>query len=142
MTKEDIHQKLKRLGLRVTPQRIVVLEAIVKSNHPTADQISNKVTELHPNIATGTIYKILDAFVQVGIIRKIETQSDVMRYDAILQQHHHLHDERSSRIEDYIDNYLDQLVKDHLSKNKIPDFEISDVKIQIIGKFDNSKTNE
>ena len=141
MAQADIHQKLKSAGLRVTPQRIAVLEAIIRSNHPSADKISSKVKELHPNIATGTIYKILEVFVQVGIIRKIETQSDVMRYDAILQLHHHLQDERSSRIEDYFDNDLDQLVKDHLSKNKIPDFEISDIKIQIIGKFDSIKTN-
>ena len=141
MAQENIHEKLKSAGLRVTPQRIAVLETIIGSNHPTADQVSIVVKKLHPNIATGTIYKILDAFIQVGIIRKIDTQSDVMRYDAVLQQHHHLQDEKSSRIEDYFDDDLDQLVKDHLSSKRIPDFEISDFKIQIIGKFNNIKTN-
>lgn len=139
MVQSEIHEKLKVSGLRITPQRIAVLMAVIESNHPTAEHISNMVKKGQPNIATGTIYKILETFVNKGIIRKIETQSDVMRYDAILKNHHHLQDENSSRIEDYFDDELDQLVKEYLQNKKIPEFDFSDIKIQIIGKF---KTNK
>lgn len=137
---EDIYLKLKNSGLKITPQRIAVLQVVVGSNHPTVEQISNKVKKQHASIATGTIYKILEAFVNIGIIRKIDTQSDVMRYDAILVAHHHLQNENGTLIDDYFDDELLQLVKDHLANKEIPGFEISDVKIQIVGKFNTIKT--
>jgi len=149
MTIGDLQFRLKEAGLRITPQRIAVLEAVIDSNHPTADQLLTRIRKTHPNIATGTIYKVLETFVNKGIIRKIETQSGVMRYDAILFKHHHLQDENDNRIEDYFDDELDRLVKEHLAKKQIPEFEISDIKIQIIGKFsqrdasgEHSKNNE
>ena len=40
---EDIHTKLKNSSLKITPQRIAVLQAVVESNHPTVEQISKKV---------------------------------------------------------------------------------------------------
>ncbi len=142
MTIGDLQLRLKEAGLRITPQRIAVLEAVINSNHPTADQLLTRIRKTHPNIATGTIYKVLETFVNKGIIRKIETLSGVMRYDAILLKHHHLQDENDNRIEDYFDDELDRLVKEHLAKKQIPEFEISDIKIQIIGKFNHSKNNE
>jgi len=149
MTIGDLQIRLKEAGLRITPQRIAVLETVIASNHPTADQLLIRIRKTYPSIATGTIYKILETFVNKGIIRKIETQSGVMRYDAILLKHHHLQDENDNRIEDYFDDELDRLVKEHLAKKQIPEFEISDIKIQIIGKFsqrdasgEHSKNNE
>jgi len=135
MTIGDLQIRLKEAGLRITPQRIAVLETVIASNHPTADQLLIRIRNTYPSVATGTIYKILETFVNKGIIRKIETQSGVMRYDAILLKHHHLQDENDNRIEDYFDDELDRLVKEHLAKKQIPEFEISDIKIQIIGKF-------
>ncbi len=149
MTIGDLQIRLKEAGLRITPQRIAVLETVIDSNHPTAEQLLTRIRKTHPNIATGAIYKVLETFVNKGIIRKIETQSGVMRYDAILKSHHHLQDENDNRIEDYFDDELDRLVKEHLAKKQIPEFEISDIKIQIIGKFsqrdasgEHSKNNE
>ena len=142
MTIGDLQKRLKEAGLRITPQRIAVLEAVIDSNHPTADQVLTRIRKNHANISTGTIYKVLETFVDKGIIRKIETQADVMRYDAILQNHHHLQDENGKRIEDYFDDDLSRMVKEHFNTKKIPEFEISDVKIQIIGKFNKPKISE
>jgi len=56
--KEKIRHKLSEKGLRVTPQRIAILETIYQlDNHPTADQIIEEVRKSHPNLAPGTVYK-------------------------------------------------------------------------------------
>lgn len=127
--------QIKTAGLRVTPQRLIVLQALHEIDHPTAEQIAKRVRQTHPNIATGTIYKILETFVEKEIIRKVETSSDIMRYDAILKAHHHLLNEDGDRIEDYFDDELYNLVKDYLNKSDITGFQLSDIKIQLIGKF-------
>jgi len=132
---ESINQLIKVAGLRVTPQRIAVLEALLKCNHPTADKLIELIRKTHPNIAIGTIYKVLETFVAKGLVKKLDTQGDSMRYDAILEPHHHLYSESTSRIEDFYDEGLSALIKDYLEKKKIENFRLSDFRIQLIGDF-------
>ena len=132
----EIRNKLIEKGLKVTPQRIAILEAIIKiNNHPTAENIIDYIRNNHPNIATATVYKVLDALVANEIIRKVKTERDVMRYDAVMENHHHLYCSESNRIEDFIDTELNEMIDKYFEKKKIPDFKIEDVKLQIIGKF-------
>lgn len=132
----EIRNKLIEKRLKVTPQRIAILEAIIKlDNHPTADNIVDYIRNYHPNIATATVYKVLDALVVNKLITKVKTEKDVMRYDAVMERHHHLYSSESDRIEDFIDNELNEMVADYFEKRKIPYFEIEDVKLQIIGRF-------
>ena len=132
---ENINQLIKAADLRVAPQRIAVMEALLKSNHPTADKLIELIRKSHPNIAIGTIYKVLETFVAKGLIKKLDTQGDSMRYDAILEPHHHLYSENTDRIEDFYDEELSALIKDYLEKKKIENFKLSDIRIQLIGDF-------
>jgi Fur family transcriptional regulator, peroxide stress response regulator len=132
----EIRNKLTEKGLRVTPQRIAILEAIVKlNNHPTAELIIDYIRKNHPNIATATVYKVLDALVSKHLIKKVKTERDIMRYDAIIENHHHLYCAESDCIKDYYNNEINELLSEYFRKNGIPDFEIEDIKLQIIGKF-------
>ncbi len=132
---EEIRSKFLEKGLKITPQRIVILEAIYKlNNHPTADSIIEYIRESHPNIATGTAYKVLDTLVENGVIRRVKTDKDIMRYDAILENHHHIYYSDSESIEDYFDNELNELLEKYFQEKEIPDFKIEDIKLQIIGK--------
>ena len=132
----EIRNKLIEKGLKVTPQRIAILEAIIKlNNHPTAENIIDYIRNNHPNIATATVYKVLDALVANELINKVKTERDVMRYDAIMESHHHIYCSDSDRIEDYNDNELNELLEKYFEKKKIPDFKIEDIKLQIIGKY-------
>ena len=89
---KEVKNKLVEKGLKITPQRIAILEAIIKlNNHPTAENIIEYIRKNHPNIATATVYKVLDALVENGLIKKVKTEKDVMRYDAFLEKHHHLY---------------------------------------------------
>jgi len=131
-----IKEKLKECGLKVTPQRIAILEAIYTlNNHPTADNIMAYIRKTHPNIAIGTVYKVLDVLVEKGLIKRIKTEKDIMRYDGVLEPHHHLFGSSSDRIEDYSDEKLDKLLKEYFKKKRIPGFKIEEIKLQINGKF-------
>ncbi len=136
-----IRNELLKKGLKITPQRMVILEALhTLKTHPTADEIKEYIQVNHPNVAAGTVYKILETFVEKGLIRKVKTDRDVMRYDAILENHHHLYCYESDRIEDYFDEGLNELIQEHFRKNNISGFDIQDIKLQIIGKFSSNKT--
>jgi Fur family peroxide stress response transcriptional regulator len=137
----EIRNRLVEKGLKITPQRIAILEAIIKlNNHPTADNIIYYVRQNHPNIATATVYKVLDALEEKELINKVNTDRDIMRYDAIMEKHHHLYSTGSDRIVDYFDKELNELIDNYFKKNSIPDFEIEDIKLQVIGKFKSKDT--
>ena len=126
---------LKENKLKVTPQRIAVLEAFDHLNtHPTAEEISGFIRKKYPGIATGTVYKILDIMVEKQLIKKVKTDRDIMRYDAVKDLHHHLYDRYTGDIIDYFDEDLDSLLSDYFKKKKIPEFNIDEIRLQISGK--------
>lgn len=132
---EDIRNKLADKGLRVTPQRMNILEAIYKlNNHPTAENIIEHIRKLHPNIATGTVYKVLETLVENNLIKKVKTGSDIMRYDGVIENHHHIYCSDCDLIEDYVDEELDLILKNYFKKKKLSGFEIDDIVLQIRGK--------
>jgi Fur family peroxide stress response transcriptional regulator len=134
---EDIRNKFLEKGLKVTPQRIIILEAIYKlDNHPTADKILEYIRETHTNIATGTVYKVLETMVEKNLIKKVKTDKDVMRYDGIMENHHHLYCTECDLIEDYVDKELDQLLHEYFKKKNLGEFKLEDIVVQIRGTFD------
>ena len=49
----------------------------------------------------------------------MKTDKDIMRYDGVIEKHHHLYCSKSDIIEDYIDQDLDLLLKKYFDKKKI-----------------------
>ena len=137
---EKIRNKLAENGLKVTPQRIAVYEALLDINdHPNAEMIKDYVSKKNPSISLGTVYKTLEAFVDRGLITRVKTENDVMRYDPIIEKHHHLYDQKTGNIYDYYDDELNQLIINHLNKKKINNFKVEDIKLNIIGESNDKK---
>jgi Fur family transcriptional regulator, peroxide stress response regulator len=129
-------EKLKEKGLKVTPQRVAIYEAIVMlHNHPTAENIIEYIKTNHPNISVGTVYKVLDSLVENHLLRRVKTEKDIMRYDAVLSNHHHLYCAQTDRIEDFEDDELNELLHNYFQKKAIKNFQIQDIKLQITGNF-------
>ena len=56
MMTENLREQLKQKGLKITPQRVAIFEALAKlKNHPTADNIIDYIKVNHPNISVGTV---------------------------------------------------------------------------------------
>jgi Fur family peroxide stress response transcriptional regulator len=132
----QIKDKLVEKGLKVTPQRIAILEAIYAlNNHPTVEMIMDYIKDTHPGIASATVYKVLDALVEKRLVRKVKTEKDTMRFDGIVENHHHLYCSESEEIKDYRNEELDQLLASFFKENAIDDFKIKEIKLQIHGEF-------
>lgn len=125
-------------GLKITPQRIALWDALKSINgHPTAECLIDFIRKNHPHIAVGTVYKTLETFIDKGLIIKVKTDKDVMRYEIVAPNHHHLYCVESERIEDFYDDEINALLSNYFAKKKIPNFTIEEIKLQITGKFDN-----
>jgi Fur family peroxide stress response transcriptional regulator len=138
MNLSDITKNLMAKGLKVTPQRIAVMDALVNlKDHPKAECIIDYIRKNHPNIAVGTVYKTLETFVDKGLVNKVKTDRDVMRYDVETHKHHHLYCDECDHIENYYDENLDALLQDYFSRKGIPDFNIRAINLQIVGSYQN-----
>ncbi|NJK86965.1 MAG: transcriptional repressor [Bacteroidales bacterium] len=114
---EKIRSQLTEKKLKVTPQRLAILEAVhVLGNHPTAENVTEYVRKNQPNIASGTVYSVLETMVKYELIKKVTTDRDVMRYDAVMQDHHHLYCTECDLIEDYMDEELNELLRNYLKE--------------------------
>lgn len=132
----NISEKIKTRGLKLTTQRMTILEAVYDlGNHPATEEIIKYVQTKNPAISQGTIYKTLETFVENKIISKVKTSGGIFRYDGITEMHHHLHESDSQRIEDYYDEALNSILIDYFNKKEIPGFQVHNIKLNIKGEF-------
>ncbi len=122
-------------GLKVTPQRIAVYRALEVLRHTCAEDIVREVHAESPSISVATIYNTLDCFTQNGLIALISTGNNKKYYDINPEPHHHLYCEDTHRLEDFRDPGLERMVREYISRQPVPGFELSDIKIQLVGTF-------
>ena len=89
-------ERLRRLGLRVTPQRLLVMEALMAhGGHMTADDVMRWTAERYPAINLATIYRTLDLLATVGLVTQTDLGGGAVRYELAGETaHHHLVCER------------------------------------------------
>lgn len=86
----DFIATLREHGLQVTYQRLAIYQALYNTKeHPSAEIIYQNVKKRFPMISLGTVYKTLERFYEVGLIQKVSPMTEVARYDAMINPHHH-----------------------------------------------------
>jgi len=82
---------LKDAGLRVTRQRVAVLEALRAHPHITADTVAARVVAAEVAISKQAVYDVLDALHAAGLIRRIEPAGSPAIFETrVRDNHHHL----------------------------------------------------
>src|SRR5438552_18170492 len=90
LDEDALRRALEAGGWRFTRQRAAVYAYLSSvGNHPTAEQVFAAVRKALPNISLATVYKALEALVEVGVAARI-TDAGVARYDARSEAHYHL----------------------------------------------------
>lgn len=88
---KDFIATLRDHGLQVTYQRLAIYQALYfTKEHPSAEVIYQQVKKRFPMISLGTVYKTLEKFFEVGLIQKVSPVTEVARYDAKVNPHHHM----------------------------------------------------
>jgi len=91
LPKEKI-EKIRRLGLKITPQRLAILEYLEGNlSHPTAEDIYRHVQKNFPSISFATVYNTLEALKEKGLIRELYVEGTKKRFDPNPQPHHHFY---------------------------------------------------
>ena len=100
-TRADFDRHFQRVGLRCTPQRLDVLEYLVRRPiHATADEIFEALNRRDPRVSRATVYNCLRDLAQTGLVRQVPGEGKAARYDASLHRHHHFVCDRCHAVED------------------------------------------
>jgi Fur family ferric uptake transcriptional regulator len=83
--KQELHQR----GLRMTPQRQLVLDAVRALGHATPEQICARVQEVAPAVNITTVYRTLDLLERIGVVRHTHLGHGAPSYSE--QEHEHVH---------------------------------------------------
>lgn len=97
----DLAVLLVAAGLRVTPQRLVLLGLLLdEGGHPSADDLYRRARERLPGLSATSIYKTLHALQDAGLVREVHAGSGPVRFDGPGQRHHHRRCRACGRIDD------------------------------------------
>ncbi len=118
-------------GFPVTVQRRVIFECVLqRHDHPTADQVHEQVRARAPEISRTTVYRTLEALVQMGAIRRAHHLGPASRFDANTSHHHHLVCTRCNSVVDFEDPRLDRLP---IPDKALTSFQILDYSVHYAG---------
>ncbi|MBL6447233.1 transcriptional repressor [Fulvivirga sp. 29W222] len=136
-----IKDKISESGLKVTHQRIVILNTVLQmDNHPTVEHIYESIKDANPSISLGTVYKTVEAFVNNGLLSKVSTNEGQMRYDPKLDNHGHIYCSNTSEIIDYFDDELNDMILSFFKNKRVSNLKIKNITLQINGdKIDPEK---
>ena len=93
MKEEQLIEKLRMNGYKITPQRQEIMKAILSCPVPqSAEEIHQKVTEKHPNISLDTVYRNLNVLLSINLICKLNHIEGKSCYEInkLNSHHHHL----------------------------------------------------
>ncbi len=85
-----ITDKLMEKGYRLTPQRLMVLEAIEHSeNHISAEEIHAQVVKSYPRVNISTTYRTLTLLERLGMVTQTDLGGGCIRFHPAERGHHH-----------------------------------------------------
>ncbi|MDP9821774.1 Fur family transcriptional regulator [Nocardioides massiliensis] len=86
----DWRAELRARGLRLTPQRRLVLQAVETLRHATPEEILTEVRRHHDAINLSTVYRNLEVLEELGAIRHTHLSDRAPTYHAVTD-HDHFH---------------------------------------------------
>ena len=128
----NIEEKCKDKGVRLTDQRKVIAKIMSNSNdHPDVDELHKRVNKIDKKISTATVYRTVKLFEEFGIVEKHDFKGGKARYEEAPDEHHdHLIDINSGEIIEFVDKEIEIL------QNKVAKrlgYELVDHKLELYG---------
>jgi Fe2+ or Zn2+ uptake regulation protein len=94
-------ERLERAGVRPSAQRVAIAAYVLATeDHPTADQVWQRVRADFPMVSRATVYNTLQLFTEVGLVKQLVLAEGSVVFDPNVAPHHHFVDDQTGVIED------------------------------------------
>jgi Fur family transcriptional regulator, peroxide stress response regulator len=103
MISESMLKELKEKGLKITPQRLAIIEVLVamRNLHPSARAVYLEAKKIRKSLSLSTTYATLNQLSAHGIIKTLQFDTTGNRYEADLDEHVNLICDGCGKILDY-----------------------------------------
>ena len=91
---------LKEHHLKVTPQRLGILEVMQSAGHISIDELYLHVKKRFSSISQATLYKNIHAMIESALIKEVKVPTQKVKYEIIKEPHAHLYCKRCHSVED------------------------------------------
>jgi Fur family transcriptional regulator, stress-responsive regulator len=88
-TTSELERLLRDAGLRITRPRVAVLATVHDHPHTDTHSIIDQVRVELGNVSTQAVYDVLDALHGARLVRRIQPQGSVARYESRVGDNHH-----------------------------------------------------
>ena len=106
--------QIRERGFRVTPQRMLLLDAICEGNgHTNFDEVYERVKAKAPGINQATVYRSLDFLCELRLVVSAEIEGHTVYEIASDTPHHHLVCRGCGSSQELADYHFQEL-RDHL----------------------------
>ena len=130
-TFDDALAYLKGENIRITPQRIAILEFLTEvPTHPTAEEVYRAIEEKFPGISVATVYNNLKLFTEIGFLREMNYGSSSSRYDFAINPHYHVMCQKGGKVSDFFYPRLDDV---EMAAERLTDYQIQSHRLEIYG---------
>ena len=118
-TTERLVEELRKAGLRVTPQRLAILHALLTSKqHPTAHVLFEQLQPAAPSLSRATVYNTLQTLVDHGLLQEIGEAGDrAVHYDADPTPHINFVCKACHRVQDFSEIALDGTAREVIERS-------------------------
>jgi Fur family peroxide stress response transcriptional regulator len=128
-------RRCRERGVRVTAQRLAVYRALAEDpSHPTAEAIYGRLRAAMPSLSPATVYRVLEALVRDGLLRRVSTTGGAGRFDANLVPHQHLICRVCGRMTDVHAPAVPTVDIGRVAALARPRFVVEDVDVRIVGR--------
>lgn len=87
---DDLATRLREQGLRLTPQRQLILRAVEELRHATPDEVLGHVRSQVSSVNASTVYRTLEVLEELGLVRHTHLSDRAPTYHST-HQHEHVH---------------------------------------------------
>jgi Fur family peroxide stress response transcriptional regulator len=138
---DEIVVRLRECGMRVTPQRMAVLNTLIgNKEHLSAEAIYDRVRVDYPMIGLATVYKTVSMLKEMGEITELNFDNDCALYDGSGESPHpHFICTQCGSIIDIDDADLEALPSEVAQKIG---YEISNYRLDFFGICPNCRQNK
>ena len=116
---------------RNTEQKRIILDALMRADHPTASELYEQIKGDNPRLSRATVFRVLGQFADDGVVRKLNLLGSDTRFDARTAPHAHCHCVRCGRVTDIFE--CDFASANVLHIDEIDGFKILSTEIEFNG---------
>ena len=109
---ETLLDKCKKLGLKLTEQRKIIVKVLSNSSdHPDVEAVHKRVVKIDKKIGIATVYRTIKLFEDNNLLEKHEFKGYSSRYETVRENHHHLIDIQSGKVKEFRNTLVDAMQK-------------------------------